>query len=97
MKLLDRLLGRLTRERALEMGMTHSASYHGLAVWIGRGDGLLSPVIWAQFDVMEWLLPVIAGCEMFFQHATGVPHDKRGPRFTNKDPINPLTGADRAR
>lgn len=97
MKLLDRLFGRISREHALEMGMTHSASYHGLAVWIGRGGDLLSPVIYAQCDVMEWLLPVIAAVEMFFQHAAGVPHDQRGPHFVNKEPINPPTGADRAR
>lgn len=96
MKFLAWLFGYTSAAHALEAGLTHHASYHGLPVWMGDvGDA--SPLVYAKLDVLEWLIPVISALELFFQHAAGVPPELRGFDFVVKDPINPPTGADRAR
>lgn len=82
------LVGYVSEARALDAGLTHHGSYHGLPIYIGAVDSD-NPRVYAKYDLLEWLLPVISCLEMFFQVIVHAPPEACGFMFTIKAPIDP--------
>lgn len=59
----NKMLGYITKQEALELGMTHHGSYYGLPVWIGPAETEDGCRIYTKWQPLDYMIGVFCFIE----------------------------------